>query len=69
MPACSLASHADRRTRIAADQELDQAGEWESLLAAAGLINSPADYEATGGGSSGSGGSQAAPAAGKEEGA
>lgn len=25
-------------------QELDEAGEWESLLSSAGLINSPADY-------------------------
>lgn len=31
-------------------QELDQAGEWESLLSSAGLINSPADYAPAGGG-------------------
>ena len=39
-------------------QELDQAGQWESFLAAAGLINSPRDYGLPAGeeGSSGSGG-------------
>lgn len=42
-------------------QELDEAGEWESLLSSAGLINSPADY--AGQGEAGSGQSNTVPPA------
>lgn len=50
-------------------QELDQAGEWESMLASAGVINSPADYPGTGRqGKPGSGSSEGSDVAGGAKG-
>lgn len=52
---------------VPALQELDEAGEWESLLSSAGLINSPADYTQSSQGSgseAGDGGAAKSPGSG-----